>query len=569
MNMIRSEPATPSLSMQKKRVVSKDKLVLGTVITAITLYLVTTVLLPLLAMLARSVQDSDGHFVGLANFYEYLNNPALTVSVSNTLTVGATITTIVVLLAFLYAYALTRTCMPFKSAFKVLGMLPILAPSLLPAISMIYLFGNQGVATDLLMGHSIYGLPGIVIGLVFWTFPHALLILNTALTTADARLYESARVMRSSPFRTFITVTLPAAKFGLISTVTVIFTLVVTDFGVAKVVGGQYNVLATDIYKQVIGQQNFAMGAVTSVFLLLPAVLAFIVNRKVQKKQKELFSSKSIAFKPTPNSLKDSLFFIICSLILLGIVAVIGMAIYGSLVTFWPWNMQLSLHNYQFDAFSAGGWTPFFTSLKLAFGTAIVGTTIIFITAYNVEKSTMPKAIRGIIQAMAMLPVAVPGMVLGLGYIFFFNMPENPLNLLYGTLTLLIINTVAHYFTVGHLTSLAALKKLPAEIEQVAASLKIPQYKAFMKVSMPFCLPALLDISIYLFVNAMTTTSAVVFLYSADFMPASVAVLSMEDAGQIGPASAMAVLILLTATSVKLLHLLFGKVIIKYTEAYH
>ncbi len=569
MNMSRLELAMPSLFIKKKLAPCKDNLILITVVTITIVYLVTTVLLPLLAMLTRSVKDSDGYFVGLANFYEYLNNPALTASVSHTLTTGVIVTTLVVFLAFLYAYGLTRTCIPFKSVFKVLGMLPILVPSLLPAISMIYLFGNQGVATDMLMGHSIYGLLGIVIGLAFWTFPHAVLILNTALSTADARLYESARVMRSSPFYTFITVTLPTVKFGLISTVTVIFTLVVTDFGVAKVIGGQYNVLATDIYKQVIGQQNFAMGAVTSVFLLMPAILAFIVDRKVQKRQKALFSSKSIPFKPAPNRLRDSLFFILCSLIVLGIVTVIGMAIYGSLVTFWPWNTQLSLRNYQFDAFSSSGWDPFFTSLKLAFGTAIVGTIIIFITAYNLEKSTMPKAIREIIQAMAMLPVAVPGLVLGLGYIFFFNMPENPLNLLYGTLALLIINTVAHYFTVGHLTALAALKKLPVEIEQVAASLKIPQYKAFLKVSVPFCLPALLDISIYLFVNAMTTTSAVVFLYSPDFMPASVAVMNMEDAGQMGPASAMAVLILLTATSVKLLHLLLGKVILNRTGAYY
>ena len=129
-----------------------------------------------------------------------------------------------------------------------------------------------------------------------------------------------------------------------------------------------------------------------------------------------------------------------------------------------------------------------------------------------------------------------------------------------------MINTVAHYFTVGHLTALTALKKLPSEIESVSASLKVPQYKAFFKVSLPVCVPALLDIAIYLFVNAMTTTSAVVFLYSTDTMLASVAVLNMEDAGQNGAAAAMAVMILMTAAVVKIAHMGLGKILINRTQ---
>ena len=517
-------------------------------------------------MLIRSVQDNSGQFIGLTNFTESLSSRALTQSIGNTITLGFMVTTMTVSLAFLFAFGLTRTCMPFKSTFKVLGMLPILAPSLLPAISMIYLFGNQGVAKELLFGHSIYGLPGIVLGLVFWTFPHAVLILSTALSTSDARLHEAAKAMSASSFKIFMTVTLPTVKFGLISTITVVFTLVVTDFGVPKVIGGQYNVLATDIYKQVVGQQNFAMGAVTSVLLLLPALIAFVVDRWVQRKQVDLFGSRSVSYEPQPHRVRDTLFFCLCGLMIIAILSIVGMAIYGSLVTFWPWNLELSLQSYQFGHFSVHGWMPYFNSLKMAFATAIIGTVIVFITAYNVEKSKMPGGIRQFIHAMAIIPMAVPGMVLGLGYIFFFNQPGNPLGLLYGTMTIMVINTIAHYFTVSHLTALTALKKLPSEIESVAASLKIPQYKAFLKVSLPVCLPALLDIAIYLFVNAMTTTSAVVFLYSSDTILASVSVLNMEDAGQVGPAAAMSVLILLTAAGVKILHLNLGELLLNRTQ---
>ncbi|CAK3988029.1 hypothetical protein VCRA2130O400_5270001 [Vibrio crassostreae] len=132
----------------------------------------------------------------------------------------------------------------------------------------------------------------------------------------------------------------------------------------------------------------------------------------------------------------------------------------------------------------------------------------------------------------------------------------------------LVINTVVHYYTVGHMTALTALKQLPDEIEATAASVNLPQYKLFFKVTVPVCLPAILDIATYLFINALTTTSAVVFLYSTDTIPASVSVLNMDDAGQTGAAAAMAVMIMISAASAKLIHMLINKLFEKRTQAW-
>ncbi|MDA1378938.1 ABC transporter permease subunit [Plesiomonas shigelloides subsp. oncorhynchi] len=171
------------------------------------------------------------------------------------------LTVSVITLAFSYAYALTRTCMPWKGFFRLIGLLPILMPSsLLPAISLMYWFGNQGIARGLLGEQSIYGALGIAIGLGFWCFPHALMILTTALGHSDAQQYEAARVLGASPWRTFVTVTLSQARYGLLSAAIAVFTLSICDFGVAKVIGGNFSVLATDIYRQVIGMQNFTLG---------------------------------------------------------------------------------------------------------------------------------------------------------------------------------------------------------------------------------------------------------------------------------------------------------------------
>lgn len=548
--------------------VSRDNLVLFGLLAGLSTMMVLFILMPLWAMLTKSVQNANGEFVGLANFATYFSSSSLWVSVGNTFTLGVIVTSVVGVLAFGYAYALTRSCMPFKGLFQILGTAPILAPSLLPAISLIFLFGNQGIAKEMLLGNSIYGVIGISMGLIFWTFPHALMILTTSLRTSDARLYEAARALKTSPIKTFFMVTLPAAKYGLISTLIVVFTLVITDFGVPKVIGGSYNVLATDIFKQVVGQQNFAMGAVTSIMLLFPAVMAFGADRWVQKKQKSLFDTRSVPYQPEPNKARDSICLVYCSLISIAVLAVLGMAVYGSLVTFWPWNKALTLNNYNFAEMSTYGWSPFFNSLTLAGWTAVIGTAIIFVGAYCIEKGRAFGPIRQVMQMLSVVPMAVPGMVLGLGYIFYFNDANNPLSVLYGTMAFLVINTVVHYYTVGHMTALTALKQLPSEIEATAASVKLPQYKLFFKVTLPVCLPAILDIATYLFVNALTTTSAVVFLYSTDTIPASVSILNMDDAGQTGAAAAMAVMIMIAAAIAKIVQMTLGKLLENRTQAW-
>ncbi|KPA51797.1 phosphonate ABC transporter permease [Photobacterium leiognathi subsp. mandapamensis] len=551
-----------------KNAITKNNLITLAILLFILLVMGFFVMAPLFSMLQKSMQNDAGQFIGLANFAEYFSSSSVWQSIRNTLFIGITVTSLVGLLAFGYAYALTRSCMPFKGLFSILGTAPILAPSLLPAISLIYLLGNQGIAKDLLMGHSVYGPVGITIGLTFWCFPHALMIIKTSLRTSDARLYEAAKALNTSPIKTFFIVTLPGAKYGVISALIVVFTLVVCDFSVPKVIGGSYNILATDIFKQVVGQQNFSMGAVTSVALLVPALLAFVADRWVQKKQKGLFDSRSVAYVPKANFIRDGICFLFCSVICLAIITIIGMAIYGSLVTFWPWNTALSLHNYNFEQFSASGWQPYFNSIKLGVLVAIFGTITIFIGAYCIEKGRCATPLRQLLQMLAIIPMAVPGMVLGLGYIFFFNNHHNPLTVLYGTMTILVINTVMHYYTVGHMTAITALKQLPAEIEAISASLKLPQYKAFFKVTLPVCAPAILDIFVYLFVNAMTTTSAIIFLYSTDTMPASVSVLNMDEAGQTGPAAAMAVMLLLTTALVKISYVGGNKLLESTTQGW-
>lgn len=546
------------------------------VLLAVIAFFCVTLILPMAMVLRYSVSDGDGQFVGLSNFVAYFASGNLLDSVKNTLFIGCATTVIVIGFAFTYAYALNRTNMPFKRLFKLLALLPILAPSLMPAISIIYLFGNQGAINkvmgqwfegfDILLGHSIYGPIGIVMGLSLWCFPHAMMIINTALTHADQRFYEASRTLGANGWRTFWNVTLPAAKYGLISASLVVFTFTITDFGVPKVVGGQFNVLATDIYKQVIGQQNFQMGAVVSIVLLLPAIISFVIDRRLQRKQKNMIDDRAVPFKAQPNQLRDAVFFVFCALVSVFVVLFIGMAIYASFITFWPYNLGLSLNNYQFDLMDGGGWGAYYNSLKMAVVTAITGALFVFLSAYMLEKVEGNRLSKLLIQALALLPMAIPGLVLGLAYIFFFNHPNNPLNGLYQTLTIMVVSTIVHYYTVSHMTAVTALKQIDGAVESVSASLKVPQWVTLARVTLPISLPAVLDISFYYFVNALSTVSVVVFLYSTDTQLASVAVLNMDDAGDIAPAAAMATLIFTTALCARIVYTLASASLLKSTQ---
>lgn len=522
--------------------------------------------LPLWAILAQALQGG----AGLGRVTALLAQPGQRDALLNSLGVALATTALVLPLAFGYAFALTRSRLPGRAALRLVALAPLLAPSLMPAISLVYLFGNQGLLKSWLApwGLSIYGPLGVVLGEAFYTFPHALLILVTTLSVADARLYEAAESLGASKWRRLLTVTLPNARYGLISAGLVVFTLVVTDFGVPKVIGGSFNVLALEAYKQVIGQQNFAQGAAVGLVLLVPALLSFGVERWLARRPAAALGGRSVAFQPPPNRLRDGALAAVCLLVAVFLLALLGVAVLASFIKLWPYQMQFTLAHYQFDQFDGGGWAAFINSLRLAGWTSVVGAAVMFAGAYLTAKTPAPRLLAQGMQALALLPMAVPGLVLGLGYVFSFNAPGHPLHALYGTLTLMVACTVAHFYTTGHLTLGTALRQLDPEIEAVSRSLRRPWWRACFSVSLPLCLPALLDVGRFLFVSAMTTVSAVIFLYTPDTTLAAVAVLAMDDAGDTAPAAAMSTLIVAASLAATLLLQGLGALLERRTQAW-
>ena len=509
-----------------------------------TICFVIVLICPLYSLFSKAFISADGTFVGLGNYAEYFSTPALSVSIGNTIYISVFTATVSTLIGFVYAYGVTRTNIKGKQFFRYAALIPLFLPTVVHGLSLVYLFGVQGVVTNLGWDIGLYGKTGIILSEIIYTFPQSFLMFYIALNYADGRLYEAAETMGCGNLKKFRYITVPSVKYTLINSLFVCFTLAFTDFGAPKVVGGSYNVLATDIYKQVAGQFNMNMGAVVGTLLLIPAIISFAVDRITSRKESGAISSKASALRIKDSTPRDVVFYVICGGVTLCLFIMVAVLFMGAFTKYYPYEMGFTLEHFNFSE-STGGIQSFINSVVMSLLSAIAGTAFVFIYVYLVERSKSSRVLKVIGRLLSSIPLALPGMVIGLSFIFFFNSPDNPLNFIYGTVAILVLANVVHFYSVPFVTASSALKKHDKDYENVADSMRIPLWKSFTRVIVPLSLPAILEIFLYYFMNSMVTVSAVVFLYSAQFKVASIAITHMEEAGDIAQAAAMSLLILL------------------------
>ncbi|WP_418474964.1 putative 2-aminoethylphosphonate ABC transporter permease subunit [Frisingicoccus sp.] len=545
---------------------TKEEIVRFIAIYAVVVFLVLFLVCPLCTLFIKAFQDKNGVFVGMAQFAKYFSSKAMVYAISNTFFIAIVSTLIAVTLAFIFAYALSRKNVPCKSFFRYVGMMPLFAPTMLLGIALIYLFGNKGILTALGLSIPLYGKVGIIIAESIYCFPVATTILMVAFSAADNRLYEAAETMGTSPIRKMLTITIPNVKYGLISAFFVAFTYSFTDFGAPSVVGGNYNVLATDVYKQVVGQQNFNMGAVVGIILLFPAVLSFIVDRITSQKQSAAISAKSVPYQIKPHKASDIGAAVFCVVIAGAMILFFAVALFASLIKLWPYNLTFTLSNYDLTAVAAGnGGVAFKNSIMISLLTAFLGTILTFTGAYLIDKSKSFPVSRKIAYFLSITPLAIPGTVIGLSFIMFFNASVfqipftdygimNPFHGIYGTIWIILLANMIHFYSVPFSTATTALKRIDREFETVSESMGVPFYRTLWKVTIPMCFPAICEMWVYFFVNALVTVSAVVFLYSPASPIASVMIVSMQGAGQTAPAAAMCMLLLFINLGVRMIY---------------
>jgi iron(III) transport system permease protein len=490
---------------------------------------------PLLSVLMRSVVD-DGGTLTLDNYARLLDDPGLPRAAWHSVVIGATTTLGTLAIGLCVAMALHRSRLPGKALIRGALLLPMLAPSLVLGLGLVCLLGRNGLVHRLTgWPTDIYGFWGLLLANLMYGLPQVVVIVSAALERTPARHYDAAASMGATPWRQFVDVTLPRIRFALWAAAFLVFTETLTDFGSAVVVGGNYRVLAMEIYSEVVGQRDFAMGATLGMLLLAPALLSVWLGRLARRRQDLGDASPGHALRPERHPWRDAALGGVAALAVLSIVVTLGTVVYVSVVRLWPYDRTLTLANYLGGM--PEGYGPVATSVGMSLLAATVGVVGVFMLSAGLRR--LPGWLARPLQLLAALPAAVPGMVLGLGYVLAFN--HGVLSTwLYGSVAIVAACSLYHYHAPTFLTMQTGMRRVPDALEDAVAVCGGDTRHVLRDAVLPFAAPAAIAAFFYLFMRSMVTLSGVIFLVTADLGLASVSVMRLDENGFLAPAAAYA-----------------------------
>ncbi|MBQ8732147.1 MAG: ABC transporter permease subunit [Oscillospiraceae bacterium] len=484
----------------------------SSVLIKIALVIVFTVcvILPLLQMFLTMSGES---------FLKVVTAERFGLVLGNSITVSLVATFISVALAMLLSFCISRSSIQGKNIFRVILTLPMLIPSISHGMGLIILFGANGILTNLLgLSSNIYGFGGIVIGSVMYSFPVAFLMLSDVLTYEDASPYEAADVLGIPKYRQFFSITLPYLSKSLISVVFATFTLIITDYGVPLMIGGNYTTLPVMMYQEIVGLLDFGKGSVIGSLLLLPAVAAFIIDALKKDRGSSSFVTKRI--KPRRNPLRDGLCYATCGLFSIIVIIPIATFIMLTFIKRYPLDMTLTL-DHIFKTFDMNGGTYLLNSLIVSVLVSVIGVATAYVTAYCTAR--MSGVLSRVLHLISITSMAIPGLVLGLSYVLFFKG-----SFLYGTLAILILVNTIHFFASPYLMIYNSFNIINKNLEDVGATLNISRPRIFFQVLIPQTKDTLIEMMSYFFVNSMMTISAVSFLANVSTKQLSLMITQFE-----------------------------------------
>ncbi len=514
------------------------------------------VLFPLYNIFKQSVITGDGFT--LRNYFRIFENPNLSKVLWNTLNLGFFVSVVSTLIGFLFAYASAYLKIKFKKLFNAIAILPMISPPFVIALSTILLFGRNGFITRGLFGMreaNVYGFHGLALVQVLTFFPVAYLLLVGLLKSIDPSVEEAARDLGASRWEVFKTITLPLMVPGLANAFLLVFIQSIADFSNPMVIGGNYTTLAVQIYLQGIGNYDMSGATALAVVLLMISITVFMVQKYyVDKKTyitvtgkasraRELIDSKKIVRPIYALVLAISIF----------VGVLYALVPIGSFIKLWGIDYSFSLDHYRY-VFDLGTKPIFDTTYLAMLATPISGVLAMIIAFLIIRKRFVG---RGFVEVTTMMALAIPGTVIGLGYVLSYN--TRPL-VLTGTATILIIAFVMRSMPIGIRSGMAALQQIDPSIEEAASVLGASSAKVFTSVTIPMIRPAFFSGLVYTFIRSMTLVSTVIFLISARYNLLTAAVMSQIDVGKIGVASAYStVLIVIVMAVVWLLQFVLSK----------
>lgn len=522
------------------RVLARDPLLLFLVVL-IMAALVVFVVVPLTRVLLASFQTPNG--IGLDNYALMAERRLYRNALRNSLVVGAVVGLLGVTLGYVAAFVLTRTDVPFKRVFHTLMILPIISPPFAGAISILFLFGFNGLITRQLLGlqyFSIYGFHGVVLSQVFTFAPIAYLSLRGVLAGINPTLEDAAMNVGASRWQVFWRVVFPLSLPGVASAFLVVLIESMADFGNPLVLAGAaFPMLAPQAYLEITGSFNLARGAMLAAVLLLPSITAFAIQRYYLAKRQYV----TVTGKPTASTSKAvspaakwTLYGIVVAFAVM-VVAFYTVILVGASTRVWGFDYTLTLRHFRY-VFEVG-WDTVKDTLIVAITSTPISGLLGMMIAFLVVRRRFPG--KGAMEFASILNFAVPGTVAGIGYILAFNGP--PL-ILTGTLAILVLNFVFRYVPVGIQSGIAVLRQIDPSIEEAAQNLGADGVTTFRKITLPLIAPAFFSGLVFAFVRAMTAISAAIFLVSANWNLMTVQILNEVGSGRLGVAAAFSMVLL-------------------------
>lgn len=470
--------------------------------------------LPLGSLLIQSFQ-SQGNF-SFANYIQVIGEKGFLTALQNSFLVSGLSALITTFLAFMMAYAIHYTNIPLllKKFMKNMTMLPMLLPTITYGFAIIYSFGKQGLWTKV-FGHQlfdIYGISGLLLGYVIYTLPIAFMLIHNAMEYIDKKFIIVSKLMDDNSFKTFV-ITLLKPMLGTLAAAFIqAFFLSFTDFGIPASVGGQFEVVASVLYNQMLGSiPNFANGAVVAMIMLLPSVLSIALLHYLEKYNIRYNKISTIEFKK--NALRDVFWSLIGLMINVFVLAIFMVIFIVPFIQMWPYDMSLTLIHVEAVLMEPALIGVIENSLIVAILTAITGTFVVYGAALAVARSSIHPKLKKVIETIALVTNTVPGMVIGIAYLLIFS--GSPIQ---NTFVIIIVCNIVHFFSSPYLMMKNSLMKMNAGYETTARLMGDSWFKTILRVVTPNALSSLLEVFSYYFINAMVTVSAVIFIAGARTM---------------------------------------------------
>ena len=500
------------------------------------------VVFPLYKVLQQSFFNPDGAF-SLEAYRLLISSGENLKAFSNTLLLGTVVGILATAVGFLFAYCYIYLAIRGKKLFNLIAMLPMISPPFAVALSIILLFGSRGFITNTLLGlrdANIYGLKGLILVQTLSFFPIAYLLLVGMLKSIDPSIEDAARDLGASRWATFRRVTLPLVAPGIANAFLLVFIKSVADFANPMAIGGNFATLATQIYIQSIGNYDVQGGAAVAVLLLDLSMLLFILSKYWVEKKVYITVTGKASRERLPISEKIVVWPIagICYAISTIVLALYILIPIGSFIKLWGINYSLTLDHYRY-AFGVGSKAIFDTTWLSLIATPITGLLGMVIAFLVVRKRFIGK---GFINFASLLSIAVPGTVVGVGYILAFNTPPIVLT---GTATLLVVAFIVRSLPIGIRAGVSSLQQVDPAIEEAAADLGASSRQIFFMVTLPLIKTAFFSGLIYAFIRSMTSISAVIFLITAKYNLITIAVLDQVESAKFGVASAFSTILIL------------------------